>query len=219
MHKPDIILHGYYFSSTSYRARILLNLKGLTYESRQIRLDQGQQHEQAFLALNPMGAVPVLEIDGLLLTQSPAIHDFIEERFPKPALLPAEQPQRQRVREITSLVACDMHPVNNLSVLKKLRADWQFNDADITQWYAHWIRRGFGALETLLKTTSDGGRFCVGDQVSTADVFLVPQVANARRFDIPLDDYPTIMAIDAHCQTIAAFEQAHPRHHAPEDKR
>lgn len=219
MHQPDIILHGYYFSSTSYRARILLNLKALAYESRQIRLDQGQQHEPAFRALNPMGAVPVMEIDGMALTQSPAIHDYIEERFPEPPLLPTDQPRRQRVREITSLIACDMHPVNNLSVLKKLRADWQFNDDDIALWYAHWIRRGFGALETLLKTTTDAGEFCVADQVTMADVFLIPQVANARRFDIPLDDYPTIAAIDAHCRTLAAFEQAHPQHHAPADKR
>ncbi|MEN7341480.1 MAG: maleylacetoacetate isomerase [Pseudomonadota bacterium] len=219
MASPNITLYGYHFSSTSYRARILLNLKSLPYDIVQIRLDQGEQHGAAFRAINPMGGLPVLEVDGLRLTQSPAISDYIEEKFPTPVLLPSDQPARQRVREITALIACDMHPLNNLSVLKYLRAHYQQDDAGVAEWYRHWIRRGFDGLEAILRETSGNGDYCVGDSVTMADVFLIPQVANARRFDIALDDYPTIESVDAHCQGLPAFEKAHPAHHAPADKK
>ena len=219
MTSPDITLYGYFFSSTSYRARILMNLKGLAYNSVQVRLDRGEQHEASFREINPMGGLPVLDIDGLRLTQSPALSDYVEERFPTPPLVPDEQPARQRVREITALIACDMHPLNNLSVLKYLRANFGQDDQGVAVWYAHWIRRGFDGLEAIVRDASADGRYCVGSSVTMADVFLVPQVANARRFDIPLDDYPTIVSIDAHCQSLDAFEQAHPKHHAPEDKK
>ena len=134
MASPTITLYGYFFSSTSYRARILLNLKALSYHSVQIRLDKGEQHEPEFRAINTMGGLPVLDIDGLRLTQSPALSDYIEERFPTPVLIPAEQPARQRVREITALIACDMHPLNNLSVLKYLRANFEQDDDGVASW-------------------------------------------------------------------------------------
>ncbi|MFK8053181.1 MAG: maleylacetoacetate isomerase [Woeseiaceae bacterium] len=218
MHQAEITLYGYYFSSTSYRARILLNLKQLTYDTIDIRLDKGAQHDAEFKSLNPMGAVPVLKVGELSLVQSQAISDYLDETYPEPRLVPLEAEPRQRVREITALISCDIHPVNNLRVLKHLRSEHQFDDSKIAAWYRLWIEQGFGALESLLQATSDSGRFCVGDMVSMADVFLIPQIANARRFDIPLDQYPTIVSIDKHCQTIPAFADAHPSRHVPADK-
>lgn len=218
MTDTNITLHGYYYSSTSYRTRILLNLKNLDYKTVEIRLDKGAQHADDFTTLNPMGAVPVLEIDGQQLIQSPAISDYIEEHYTQPKLLPEAVGPRQRVREITALIACDIHPVNNLRVLKHLRNNHDFDDAMIATWYAHWIKAGFSGLEKIIAASSDGGRYCVGDAVSMADVFLIPQVANARRFNLPLEHYPTLMQIDTHCRSLEAFAKAHPDQHTPADK-
>lgn len=213
-----VTLYGYYFSSTSYRTRIALNLKGLDYDTIDIRLDRGAQLEDDFRAVNPMAAVPVLDIDGRRLVQSPAILDYLDEHYPAPQLLPTDIDQRQRVREISALIACDIHPVNNLRVLKYLRAKHGCGDDDIGSWYRHWIRQGFKPLEQMLAQTSTAQRFAVGDSVSLADVYLVPQVANARRFAVDLADYPTLAAIDAHCQQLPAFAAAHPGRHAPADQ-
>ena len=150
MSEPRAALYGYYRSSTSYRLRILLNLKGIAHDIRPVALDRGEQLEPAFRALNPMGGVPVLEIDGLRLVQAPAMIDYIEERYGEPALLPDASAPRQRVREITSLVACDIHPLNNLRVLKHLRAEYGLDDDAVGTWYRHWIDAGFGALERMI---------------------------------------------------------------------
>ncbi len=202
--------HGYYRSSTSYRTRIVLALKGLHYEVVPVALDQGEQSAPAFRSLNPMGAVPALETDDGLFVQSPAIIEYLEERFPEPALLPPGPIERARVREIAALIACDIHPVNNLRIMQYLARHYGQDRAGIATWYAHWIHEGFGPLEALLATRSGAGRYCVGDAVSIADAYLVPQVYNARRFEVPLDAYPTIVAIDAHLTTLPAFAAAHP---------
>lgn len=219
MSQTAITLYGYYYSSTSYRTRIALNLKGLVYDTVDIRLDKGAQHDASFKAVNPMGAVPVLEIDERRLVQSPAIIEYLDEQYPEPLLLPKDIDARQRVREISALIGCDIHPIDNLRVLQYLRREHELNDDDIGRWYLHWIKLGFDALEPLLKQTSTDGRFCVGDSVSIADVFLIPQVANSQRYNLPLDNYPTIASIDAHCRSLPAFAAAHPEQHAPADKR
>ena len=208
-------LYGYYRSSTSYRLRIMLALKGIDYDTRVVRLDRGEQHEEGFTALNPMGAVPVVAIDGRMLVQSPAIIDYLEEQYREPALLPDDIDDRQRVREVVALIACDIHPVNNLRVLQRLRRVHGLNDEQIADWYRHWIDVGFSALETML----GGGtpRYCVADTLSLAEVYLVPQIYNARRFDVDMGDYPALQAIDAQCADIAAFRDAHPDLHVTED--
>jgi maleylpyruvate isomerase len=203
-------LYGYYRSSTSYRTRIVLNLKGIDYEYVPVALDRGEQHDEAFRELNPMGAVPALATEDGLFVQSPAIIEYLEERHPEPALLPADPVGRARVREITTLIACDIHPVNNLRIMRYLGEHYGQDRAGIGEWYAHWIHAGFGPLERLLAARSTAGRYCIGDAVTLADAYLVPQVYNARRFGVPLDDYPTIGSVDAHCAALPAFAAAHP---------
>lgn len=203
-------LHGYYRSSTSYRTRIVLNLKGLAFDYVPVALDQGEQQSDRFRALNPMGGVPALENDEGVFVQSPAIIEYLEESYPEPALLPADRIGRARVREIAALIACDIHPVNNLRIMKYIGANYGQDKAGIATWYAHWIHAGFAPLEKLLAERSTEGRYCVGDAVSIADAYLVPQVYNARRFDVPLDDYPLIVSIDGHLSTLPEFQAAHP---------
>lgn len=203
-------LYGYYRSSTSYRTRIVLNLKGLDYEYVPVALDRGEQHDESFRDLNPMGAVPALATAEGLFVQSPAIIEYLEERHPEPALLPADPPGRARVREIAALIACDIHPVNNLRIMRYLGDHYGQDRDGIGAWYAHWIHAGFGPLERLLAARSAGGRHCIGDDVTLADAYLVPQVYNARRFGVPLEDYPVIVSVDAHLSALPAFAAAHP---------
>jgi maleylpyruvate isomerase len=207
---PTIVLHGYYRSSTSYRTRIALNLKGLDYGQRAVPLTDNAQFSDAFLRLNPLGSVPALEIDGDVLIQSPAIIDYLEERFPAPPLLPREPAARQRVREVCNAIACDIHPLNNLRVLRHLRQRLGQDDAGIREWYRHWIHTGFDGVEKLLARSSSTGRFCVGDAVTQADAYLIPQAYNATRFDVDLSAYPLIAGIVAHCAALPAFADAHP---------
>ncbi|WP_405224487.1 maleylacetoacetate isomerase [Lentisalinibacter sediminis] len=211
-------LYGYYRSSTSYRTRIVLNLKGIDYEYVPVALDRGEQHDNAFRELNPMGAVPALAAEDGLFVQSPAIIEYLEERHPEPALLPADAVGRARVREIAALIACDIHPVNNLRVMRYIGEHYGQDRDGIGEWYAHWIHAGFGPLERLLAARSAAGRYCIGNAVTLADAYLVPQVYNARRFGVPLDDYPVIESVDAHCAALPAFAAAHPDHQpdAPE---
>jgi maleylacetoacetate isomerase len=203
-------LYGYYRSSTSYRTRIVLNLKGIDYDYAPVALDRGEQQTEAFRELNAMGAVPALESDDGLFVQSPAIIEYLEERHPEPPLLPADPAGRARVREVAALIACDIHPVNNLRVMRYIGEHYGQDRAGIAEWYAHWIRAGFGPLERLLADRSDAGRHCIGDALTLAEAYLVPQVYNARRFGVPLDDYPTIVSVDAHCTALPAFAAAHP---------
>ena len=205
-----ITLYGYYRSSTSYRTRIVLNLKHLEYENVSVRLDQGGQTEERFLQINPMGAVPALVLDGHTFLQSSAIINLLEEQFPTPALLPKNFTRRQRVREICDLIGSDIHPVNNLRVLKYLRATHKLDDEKINSWYRHWVQVGFSALETMLTAAECNGQFCVGSSVSLADAYLIPQVYNARRFNVDFGAFPLIKKVDAYCQSLSAFALAAP---------
>lgn len=196
-------------SSASYRVRIALNLKGLDYEQTPIDLRAGEQHGPAFKAHNPQGLVPALIADGLTLTQSPAIIEWLEETYPEPALLPADRAGRARVRALAALIACDIHPINNLRVLGYLQHALGQDEASRNAWYRHWVDDGFAALETLL-VQGGSGEFCHGDRPGLADLHLVPQVFNAQRFAVDLAPYPTIRRIDAAARALPAFAAAAP---------
>ena len=207
----SIILHGYWRSSASYRVRMALNLKGLAWESRPVHLvrDGGQQHSEAYRSLNPQSLVPTLEIDGHAITQSLAMLEYLEERFPHPALLPAEAVARARVRAIAQAIASDIHPLNNLRVLGYLVGQLGASEQAKLDWYRHWTELGLTQVEAML---SDGhaGRFCHGDTPTIADCCLLPQVYNARRFHCSLDAVPRVIGICDALEAIAAIEQAAP---------
>ena len=200
-----MILHGYWRSGTSYRTRIALNLKGVTYEQRTHDLRQGEQKSEAYLALNPQGLVPALEHEGRVITQSLAILGWLEERFPEPPLLPRTSPEdRAEVRAMATLIACDIHPLNNLRVLKAVKGLGGDTDA----WADQWIRPGFDALERLIEQR--GGGWSWGDAPTIADCCLIPQVYSARRFNVDVSAWPLISAVDARAQQHPAFQDAHP---------
>jgi maleylpyruvate isomerase len=202
-------LYTYFRSSAAYRARIALNLKGLAYEMVPVHLtkDGGQHRAESFRAVNAQMRVPALALDsGDILIQSLAIIDYLDETHPEPPLLPADPLERAHVRAIAQVVACDIHPLNNLAPLQYLRRQLKHEQPEIDAWYHHWIHAGFAALEGLLRP----GPYAYGSEVTLADVCLVPQVYNARRLKVPLDDYPKIVAADAACQKLDAFQRAHP---------
>ncbi len=204
-------LYGYFRSSAAYRVRIALNLKGIDHQLTVCHLRKGEQRDPAFLALNPQGLVPALATDdGAVLTQSLAIIEYLDESHPQPPLLPADPLGRARVRSLAQLIACEMHPLNNLRVLKYLKNPLGHEQATIDSWYRHWVATGFEALEQRLAGEAATGAFCHGDSPTLADVCLVPQVVNARRFDCDLAPYPTIRRIDATCRELAAFRAAAP---------
>ncbi len=203
-------LYGYFRSSASYRIRIILNLKDLDHESIAVMLNLGEQHEDEFKSINPMGFVPVLDVEGALLAQSPAIAEYLEEQYPDRPLLPSETVARARVREMMHTIGCDIHPLQNLRVLKHLRTEFSQDDEGVKSWCQKWMGAGFLAFEKLAAERSENGNFAFGDQVSLADVWLIPQVYNARRFELDLTPFPTIVSIDKHCQSVPEFEQAHP---------
>jgi len=205
-------LYTYWRSSAAYRVRIAFAFKGLAYESvpRHLLRDGGEQRRPDYLALNPQGFVPALEHDGTVITQSLAICEYLEERFPAPPLLPSVATERAAVRAMALAVACDIHPLNNLRVLQYLKADLGQDDAGVVRWAQHWISRGFDALEELIARHSRDGRHCFGDVVTLADVFLVPQVTNARRVQLDLAPWPRIVAITAHLESLPAFMAARP---------
>jgi maleylpyruvate isomerase len=201
-------LYDYWRSSAAYRVRLALNFKGLSYEQIAIDLRKGAQREPAFLALNPQGLVPVLEDDGAILTQSLPILNYLEERYPEPALLPRDSLGRARSRAIAVAIACEIHPLNNLRVLQYLERELGLDEGRRMAWYRHWIAEGFGPLERMIARSA--GEFCVGDFPSLADLCLVPQVYNARRHQCDLEPYPIIRRIDERCREIEAFERAAP---------
>lgn len=205
-------LHGYWRSTAAWRVRIALNLKGLEWESVPVHLvrDGGEQHKPEFLRLNPQGLVPALETGGDVLTQSLAIIEHLEETCPEPALLPADPSGRARVRSLALLVACDIHPLNNLRVLQFLRDGLGLDEAQRERWYRHWVGEGLAALEQRLAGEPGTGRFCHGDAPGLADCCLVPQLYNARRYACPLDDFPTLLRIEAACAELEAFRGAAP---------
>lgn len=207
-------LHDYYRSSAAYRVRIALNLKGLVYDSVAHDLRTNEQRESGYLAINPQGLVPALEVEGGTLTQSIAICEYLDETHPEPALLPSEPVHRARVRGLALAVACDTHPLNNSGVLQYLTDTLGVSEQARRDWYAHWIARGFGAIETALRASPATGRFCHGDNPTLADICLVPQVYNAHRFGVSVDAYPIIRRINEACLALDAFDSARPERQA-----
>lgn len=205
-------LYTYFRSSASYQVRIALHLKNLDFTSIPIHLLKEQQNSHDYLVKNPQGFVPALEVGEQVLTQSMAILEYLEETHPNPLLLPDNPLVRAKVRSLCQMIACDVHPLNSRKVLKYLSQQLSLNDEQKQAWYAHWVHEIFVPLEMMLKNTS--GTFCFGDTLTLADCFLIPQVSNARRYDVNLLDYPTIVAIDEHCATLAAFIKAHPKNQA-----
>jgi maleylpyruvate isomerase len=204
-------LYGYFRSSAAYRVRIALNLKGLEYEQVPIHLAQGAQRSDEYRQLNPQALVPMLvTAEGKRHTQSLAICEYLEECYPEPPLLPADADGRARVRALANIPASDMHPLNNLRVLKYLTGTLGVDEAAKLAWYRHWVAEGFAGLEGMLSAEEGTGEFCHGDQPTLADVCLVPQVFNAERFDCDLTPYPIIRRIAARCNELPAFAQAHP---------
>ena len=203
-----MILHGYWRSGTSYRTRIALNLKGLRYDTAPLDLRKAEQKSDPYLALNPQGLVPALEVEGAVLTQSPAILEWLEEAYPTPPLLPADPVGRAQVRAMAALIGCDVHPLNNLRVLKALKDDFGADQAATDAWAARWITAGFDALETLVARHGDG--WCFGAAPTLADCYLIPQLYSARRFNVALDPWPRLRAIEAAAEAHPAFAAAHP---------
>jgi maleylacetoacetate isomerase len=202
------ILYDYWRSSAAYRVRIALNLKGVDYESRQVDLREDAQKSDEYRALNPQGLVPMLEIDGHRLTQSLAIINYLDLRYPNQPLIPASAADRAHVVAMAMAIACDIHPLNNLRVLKYLKNELGHSQDEVDAWYVHWISEGLPALEALAKPQA--GKFLFGDAPTGADVCLIPQLYNARRFNVPLDDYPTLLRADENANKIEAFAAAHP---------
>ena len=205
-------LYTYFRSSAAYRVRIALNLKGLDYEAVPVHLlrNGGEQLAEAYRAVNPSALLPALEDDGALLSQSLAIIEYLDETRPLPPLLPADALGRARVRALAQTVACDIHPLANLRVLKYLKGPLGLSEELKLQWVVHWVSEGMAMLEAHLARDPHTGRFCHGDTPGLADCCLVPQVFNAQRFDIDMAAYPTVMRIHANCAALPAFVQAHP---------
>ncbi|MEZ5654325.1 MAG: maleylacetoacetate isomerase [Sphingobium sp.] len=203
-----IVLHGYWRSGTSYRTRIALNLKGLAYRQETVNLLAGAQKREAYRALNPQGLVPALEVDGQVLSQSSAIIEWLEERYPDPPLLPRDADARAIVRAMAMTVACDIHPLNNLRVLKALKHDLGADDVRRDAWTARWIVEGFAALDAMI--ARHGGTYAFGDTLTLADCHIVPQVYSAERFNVPLDAYPALMRAVDNARANAEVAAAHP---------
>ena len=205
---PRPIFYEYWRSSAAYRVRIALKLKGIDYESRPIDLREGAQRSEDFLELNPQGLIPMLEIDGHRLTQSLAIINYLDLRYPNRPLIPAAAAERAHVVSMSLAIACDIHPLNNLRVLQYLKNELGHSQEEVDDWYRHWISIGLPALEAQAKPRA--GAFLFGDGPTAADVCLVPQLYNARRFDVSLGDFPTLLRAEENANRIEAFAAAHP---------
>jgi len=204
-------LYDFFRSSAAYRVRIALNLKGLSCERVFVNLLTGEDKADAYRAVNPQGLVPALALaDGRVLTESLAICEYLEECYPNPPLLPSDPAGRARVRSLAQMVACDIHPLNNLRVLDYLTGVLGVDEAAKLAWYRHWIAEGLTALEARLNSSPDTGRFCHGDAPTLADACLVPQVFNARRFECDLSPYPTVVRLASASEALEAFQAAHP---------
>jgi maleylacetoacetate isomerase len=211
--KNDFALYGYFRSSAAFRARIALNLKGIEPELRFIHLlkEGGQQHTAEYKTLNPMELIPALVHDGQLITQSLAIMEYLDEIVPEPPILPKDALGRARVREIACVIACDIHPVNNLRLAQYLKREFHISDEQQANWQRHWITLGFEALEKMLSLSKDTGTYSYGDSPTVADICLIPQIFNARRVNLEVERYPTLSRIFAHAMQHPAFDAAQPK--------
>ena len=207
-----VVLHGYFRSSASFRVRIALNLKNIAYEQTTHHLRKNDQRASAYLAVNPQGLVPTLEIDGKRFGQSLAILEYLDETRPNPPLLPKDAAGRARVRMLADVIACDIHPIDNLRVLRYLRDPLGQDEEAVQVWYNHWIAEGFAAFEALLASSADTGKFCHGDAPGLADICLIPQVVNSQNYKLDLTPYPTIRRIYDAALAVSAFERALPQH-------
>ena len=205
-----MILHDYWRSSAAFRVRIALALKGIEPGRRYVHLRKGEQRAPGHLAKHPLGLVPVLEDGATTLTQSLAILEYLEETHPKPPLLPAKPDERAWVRAVALAVACEIHPLNNLRVLRYLERELRADEAARDRWYAHWVAEGLGAIEKMLAERPGPGPFCLGATPTIADACLVPQVFNAWRFEVPMEPYPLVRAVVETCLALPAFEQSRP---------
>lgn len=203
-------LYSFFRSGTSHRLRIALNLKGLAYEQVAVDLRREEHLADAFKAINPQQLVPVLDTDDRLMTQSPAIIEWLEERHPNPPLLPSDAAERAQVRALAAIVGCDIHPVNNRRILEALRHRFGADEAAINDWCGTWIGAGFDAIEAHLASARQRGDFCFGSSPTLADVYLVPQVESARRFKVDMARWPLVQAVDAACGQLEAFRKAAP---------
>lgn len=203
-------LYTYFRSSAAYRVRIALNLKGVAFEAMPVDLRPGAHRRPEYLAMNPQGLIPALEDGGTVIGQSLAIIEYLEETHPQPALLPRAPADRAQVRSMALVIACDMHPLNNLRVLNYLRSPLGHDEAAVDTWYRHWIAEGFRALEEQVSRTSGDGRHMFGSEVTLADVCLVPQMFNAHRFKCNVEPFPRLRAICAHLESLPAFSLAAP---------
>jgi maleylacetoacetate isomerase len=203
-------LYTYFRSSAAFRVRIALNLKGLAYEPAFVHLAKGEHRAPCYGALNPQALLPALEDSGTLLTQSLAIIEYLEETHPQVPLLPKDAPGRARVRSLAMLIACEMHPLNNLRVLQHLKRALGQNDEQVKQWYCHWIADGLARFEADLANAKRSARYCHGDAPTMADCCLVPQIFNAQRYQCDTAPYPAIMRVFAECMKLDAFERAQP---------
>jgi maleylacetoacetate isomerase len=203
-------LYNYFRSSAAFRARIALNIKGLPYEYVAKALVKNEHRAAEYLAVNPEGLIPALEVDGTVISQSLAIIEYLNDAHPQPPLLPADPLARAQVRSMALAIACDIHPLNNLRVLNYLRRDLGQHDDGVSTWYRHWVGEGFRGLEQQVAKHSGARRYCFGDSLSLADVCLVPQMYNARRFNCDLTPFPTLVAISTHLESLPAFDTARP---------
>jgi maleylacetoacetate isomerase len=203
-------LYTYFRSSAAFRVRIALNLKSIGYESMPRQFAKNEHRSAEYLAMNPQGLIPALDIGGAVLSQSLAIIEYLDETHPAPALLPADAIGRARVRSMSQAIACDIHPLNNLRVLNYLREELAQDGDKVKDWYRHWIIEGFQGIEAMTREYSTSRQFSYGDTVSLADVCLLPQIFNARRFNTDLSPFPTLVAIGGHLESLPAFANARP---------
>lgn len=203
-------LYGFFRSGTSHRLRIALNLKGLSYEQVSIDLRREEHLTQRYGAINPQRLVPALDVDGHTLIQSPAIVEWLEERYPSPPLLPVDPCKRAQVRALAAIVGCDIHPINNKRVLDTLRLRFEADERTINEWCGTWITAGFDAFETIVESSGEGGPYSYGAQPTLSDVYLIPQLESARRFRVDPSDWPRLCEIDAACAELDAFRRAAP---------